>query len=102
MTNKTWKAHERAVAKRVGGRRIGPTGRQGPDVVSAWLSIECKSRKALPAWLVNALQQARSGASETHLPLVILHQVGARHDDDLCVLSLADFTRWFGELEGGE
>ena len=51
---KDWKQAERRIAKLLGGRRIPITGRQRgdvPDIEHDALSIEVKSRKALPAWL---------------------------------------------------
>ena len=101
MTGKTWKRVERAVAKRLNATRQGVTGRRGPDVLSGWLSVEVKHRKRLPAWLKDALTQAQCGAGD-RLALVVLHECGRRHADDLVVLRLADFEDWFGSvrLEG--
>jgi len=98
MTDKTWKQVERAIARRLNGRRQGATGRRGPDVVNDWLVAEVKHRRRLPQWLKNALAQARCGAGEQRLPLVILHESGQRHSDDLVVLRLGDFQDWFGEV----
>jgi len=95
VTDKSWKASERIIAKRFGGRRTGPTGRCGPDVVTDWLQVEVKTRKRLPAWLLNALEQARAGCAE-RLPVVVLHRLGQRHDTDIVLLALQDFQDWFG------
>ncbi len=102
MPDKCWKACERRVAHILGGRRTGPSGRTGPDVVSDWLSVEVKTRRHLPAWLLAALQQARTGCPESRLPLVILHRVGGRHEDDLVILGLGDFAEWFGPVPPAE
>jgi hypothetical protein len=96
----SWKQTERAIAKRLNGKRIGATGKATADVVSDWLSIEVKHRKRLPEWLKTALDQARAGAGE-RLPVVVLHEAGQRHADDLVVLRLADFQDWFGEVGNG-
>jgi len=93
----TWKQAERAIAKRLGGQRLGATGRATADVQTAWLSVEVKSRKSLPLWLKDALAQASNGASE-RLPIVILHEAGQRHSDDLVLMRLGDFEAWFGEV----
>ena len=98
MTDKTWKQTERAVARRLNGRRQGATGRTGADVVNDWLAVEVKHRRRLPQWLKNALAQAKSGASEQRLAIAVLHEAGQRHSDDLVVLRLADFEDWFGEV----
>ncbi len=94
--DKTWKACERAIARAVGGVRVGPTGEATPDVQSDWLAVEVKTRKRLPAWLLAAMQQAQANRTGDRLALVILHEVGRRHDDDLVLLRLADFRDYFG------
>lgn len=98
MADKSWKASERAVANVLGGRRVPVTGRARgdvPDVAHRWLSIEVKSRESLPKWLLEAMSQARAAAGISQLPIVVLHEVGTRHANDLVVLRLADFTAWF-------
>ncbi len=56
-------------------------------------------RQRLPSWLQAAMAQARANAPAGRLPVVILHKLGQRHDDDLVVLRLADFEEWFGAAE---
>ena len=97
MSDKTWKQVERTLARRLGGQRVGCTGKAIADVISDWLSIEVKTRKTLPAWLLSAIEQARD---DDRLSMVILHQVGQRHDDDLVVMRLTDFEEWFGGYNG--
>ncbi len=92
------KAHERAMAGRLNGQRVGVTGLATQDVDCGRLSIECKSRKELPAWLLDAVQQARRNARAEQLAVVILHQVGRRHDGDLVVLRLCDWEQWYGAV----
>ncbi len=94
----TWKNVERAIAKRLNGKRLGATGQATADVVSDWLSAEVKHRRKLPEWLKDALAQAQAGSGE-RLPIVILHENGQRHDNDLVLMRLADFEDWFGEVE---
>jgi len=96
--SKTWKAVEQRLAKRLDGERIGCTGGATPDVVSDWLSIEIKTRKRLPQWLKDAIAQAVSNVWGYRLPVVILHEIGQHHDDDLVLLKLKDFEAWFGEV----
>jgi high-affinity K+ transport system ATPase subunit B len=93
--NRPFKHHERTVAKRLGGQRTGHTG--GADVVTDWLCIECKHRKEVPAWLVDALAQAKRNATAEQLPLAIIHQSGERYSEDLVILRMADFEHWFGD-----
>src|SRR5262245_1570973 len=84
VADKTWKHNERVIAGLLGGRRVPITGRQRddvPDVAHDWLSIECKHRRSVPAWLRDALAQAVAAvAGKLKLPVVILHQHGTKHD----------------------
>jgi len=94
----TWKACERAIARFLGGHRISnhALGMQTPDVETDTYHIEVKHRKALPKWLIGALDQSVANASDGKLPLVVLHEAGRRHDDDLAVIRLSDLREWFG------
>ncbi len=94
-----WKSTERAVAKRLGGRRVPITGRQRgdvPDVQHSWLSIEVKHRKTIPAWLHDAMAQAVAAQRDGQLPIVCVHKAGARHDEDIVCVRMKDFVEWFG------
>jgi hypothetical protein len=97
-----WKRTERPVAAALGGQRVPVTGRARgdvPDVAHEWLAVEVKHRRTLPAWLWAALQQARSSAHNGQLPIVVLHEHGQRHADDMVLLRLADWCAWFGDAE---
>lgn len=102
MTDATWKAAERAIARRLGGQRVGNRGTNTEDVTHPRLSVEVKSRKSLPAWLLGAMAQAQANAPPGRVPCVVLHEVGARHASDLVMLALGDFEQWLGsERQGG-
>jgi hypothetical protein len=93
-----WKRTEREVAKHIGGRRVPITGRgrgDVPDIAHTWLSPEVKCRGVVPAWLEEALVQAKAAAKQDQLPVAIIHKVGQEHADDLVVLRLKDFKDWF-------
>lgn len=97
MGEATWKRTERAVAGRLGGRRVPVSGRGGgPDVEHSWLAIEVKSRRKLPQWLQKAMDQALAAARLSQLPVVVLHEHGQRHLNDLVLMRLHDFEAWFG------
>jgi len=99
MSERSWKRCEREIASLLGGKRVPITGRSRgdvPDIRHPWLSVEVKSRKSLPAWLKDAVSQARAAATEYQLPVAILHQAVARHANDLVVMTLRDFEDWFG------
>jgi hypothetical protein len=94
------KACERRVAELLGGRRIPVSGRvRGycPDVEHPTLSIECKSRKKLPAWIEDAMKQAEASVNGGSLPVVVLHQDRVPCAESLIVLRLDDFA---GYLRG--
>jgi hypothetical protein len=91
MTN--WKAHERRMAKRLNGERIGNTGRPTPDVVADGLVVECKHRATLPKWLTSAVVSIRGKAQAGQTAIVILHEKGKRSNNDLVVMALADFEK---------
>lgn len=100
MAEKTWKKVERKIAEFIGGRRVPVTGRgrgDAPDIRHDWLSIECKHRQELPAWIYDAIDQAKRSAEGTDkLPIAILHEKRAGHSTDLVVMTLGDFRDWFG------
>jgi hypothetical protein len=92
-------AHEAALAKRLGGKRIGCTGKATIDVDAGWVAVECKERETLPTWIKAALGKANSKAKDGQLAIVVLHELGQRHDNDLVVIRLADFQERFGDME---
>ncbi len=99
---KDWKACERRIAEILGGQRIPVTGRhrgETPDIEHAALSIEVKSRKSLPVWLLKALNQAQAASKDgKKMPVVVLHQDHAPYAHSLVVLKLKDFA---DHLNGG-
>ena len=99
MPDATWKAVERRVARALGGRRVGNTGRDTPDVDAGWLVAEVKHRRTLPRWILEALARARQQAGSARLGVAVLHEHQAH--DSLVVMSLADFREWFVEGSGG-
>ncbi len=72
-----------------------------PDIAHPWLALEVKDRVTLPAWLLDALDQAERAATPAQLPVAVLHRAGDRHDHALVVLGLADFVAWFGDAVPG-
>ncbi len=94
---KTWKSTERRIARLLHGERTGNTGAATEDVAHAWLSVEVKHRRMLPAWLHDALQQAQRNAPAGRLPVVVLHQHGERSTNDVVCVRLANWLDWFGD-----
>jgi hypothetical protein len=80
--------------------RVGARGVATEDVEHPWLSIECKFRAKLPAWIKKGMAQAVGAAGEDKLPIVVLHQKGAHLPDDFVLIRFGDFRDWFVS-EGG-
>lgn len=99
-THRAFKGTERAVAKILGGKRLGHLG--GVDVKTRWVAAEVKHRQTLPAWLTDAMAQAKRHAEADQLPVVILHVEGQRHSDNMIIMPLGQFTEWFGEMRSTE
>lgn len=85
-----WKSVERRLAGIFGTVRRGPLG--GADFETDLLAVEVKSRKSLPAWLLGAVEQAERNA-RGKMPVVILHRVGSRYEDDLVIVRLGNILR---------
>lgn len=101
MASRAWKDAEKGVADLLGGERVSNSklGLRSSDVETPVYSVEVKSRKELPNWLVNAVGQAHRNAAHGKLPLVVLHQVGCRRMNDLVIVRMDEFIEWFGEPE---
>ena len=101
---KAWKVCERRVAELLGGKRVpvsGQTRGDHPHVEHTTLSIECKSRKTLPAWIEDAMKQAEASAKDGQLPVVVLHQDRAPYSESLVVLRLQGFAGHLKQGRGG-
>lgn len=94
---RSWKAAERVVAKRLGGTRVPITGRSrgsAPDVEHPDLGVEIKTRKALPGWMEEAMQQAEACANG-RLPVAIVHEDYRGFGRSIVMIRLADFEGRF-------
>lgn len=80
------KAHERATAKALGGKRIGILGSE--DVQHSIYSIECKSVKAFVgrSWYEQCVRNNKDGK----INLVVIHLTKRDHDNDYVLLKLSD------------
>jgi hypothetical protein len=75
MPDRAWKRQERNVAAALGMSRNPNNGRVQSDIDAGRYAIEHKYRKSLPAWLTDALAQARGGATGGRTPVVVLTEV---------------------------
>lgn len=101
--DKRWKRAERSVARALGTKRVGPTGRDTFDCISPEyrVGVEVKSKERFPKWLTSAMEQAEDhyraleGRDKCDtpmaIPMVALVEKGMKTDDVLCILRLKDF-----------
>lgn len=94
MPTKTWKTHERKIAKMLDAQRNGNRGTNTADVETEHLAIEVKHTSAPPKKMLDALSQAKRNAPEGKTPVVILH--AARSSNYIAVLDLADLLSLLG------
>jgi hypothetical protein len=95
MPDKSWKVAERKVAEILGGERVPVNGRirgSAPDIEHPLLSLEVKSRRSIPAWLTEALEQATASSRDGRLPVAVLHQQGSHYADSVCLVRLQDLA----------
>jgi len=81
------KAAERAIAKMLGGKRIGTMGEE--DVMHPVLSIEVKSRQSFvgEGWL----KQAEANAPGERIAAVVVHIKGQPFDKSMVLLRITEF-----------
>jgi len=72
MSAGRWKRHEREIAAILGGVRPPNNGKGQPDLLTDELAVQVKTRKALPGWLHDAIDQAARDADAGRLPVVVL------------------------------
>lgn len=100
MSDTSWKAFERRIAKRHKGRRIPVTGeRAGADVVcDGPFVVQAKLGRCCPTYLRDWLDGIRAaGARQDKIGIVVWKPKGARDDNALVLLSLRDWL----DLHGG-
>jgi len=84
---------ERHICDYLGIERIAGVGRRDGD--GGWFSVEAKSRERLPLWLMRSMEQSERLSRPDQLAIVVLHQTGQRHDDDLVIMRLREFRDRF-------
>ena len=100
MPDKAWKAFERRIAKRVGGRRLACTGeKDGVDVDAGPFVYQAKLRRGLPSylrsWLSGIVEAGERSDGATGV--VVWKAPNARDDDAVVVLRLKDWEALHGD-----
>ena len=88
-----WKSLEKTAARKLGGQRVSrgdDFSASLPDVLHDRFSIECKHRKKISQFLLDALKQAKDYAPEK-TPLAVIKQKHMR--GELVFLYLDDFIK---------
>ena len=98
MADKSWKAFERRLAKKVGGRRIPCTGEKaGVDVDAGPFVYQAKLRRGLPSYLSEWLRGIVSaGERKGSIGILVWKQPRERDDDAVVVLRLRDWQDLHG------
>ena len=94
MPDKSWKAFERRLAKRVGGKRIPVTGldRAGADVVAGPFVYQAKLRRGLPSYLREWLRGiVAAGERKNAIGIVVWKAPREKDDDTIVLLRLKDW-----------
>ena len=97
MSDTSWKAFERRLAHRVGGKRILVTGeRDGADVDAGPFVYQAKLRP-VPAYLTGWLNGIVSAGERTGATGIVIWKTPRSLDDDaLVILRLADWQELHG------
>jgi calcineurin-like phosphoesterase family protein len=83
------KRTERKIAELLNGRRLGVLGKH--DVESELFGVEVKSREKLPKWFVDFWKQTIANCPKDKTPLLVIHKLNQRYDDDWVVIKMKDF-----------
>ena len=98
MPDKSWKAFERRVAKKVGGKRLACTGaKDGVDVDAGPFVYQCKLRRGVPSYLSEWLRGiVGAGERAGSIGVVVWKAPNARDDDAVVLLRLRDWEDLHG------
>lgn len=69
MADKSWKAAERRIAAKLGGKRNPNDGTHREDVTAGRLSVQVKHGAQIPKLIVSAMEQARNDAPAGQIPV---------------------------------
>ena len=93
MADRSWKAFERRIAARVGGRRLACTGeKDGVDVDAGPFVYQAKLRRGLPSYLRTWVDGIVETAKRKGATGVVIWKAPREKDDDaIVILRLADW-----------
>lgn len=102
MSDASWKAFERRLAKRLGTVRFSKSGLGDPvpDVIAEnvklkeeiGIVIEAKFRKYVPKWITDILDQIKNAKyNKGRLKIAVIKEKGRRDDDSIVVMRWKEF-----------
>ena len=95
MTDKTWKAVERRVAAKLGGRRIPLSGRNNlgrvGDIDLTGFEIECKSGRQIPKTVIDWLKTLLALRDPKNLAVLVMQPKYIK--GQVVVMTLDDLAR---------
>ena len=102
MTDKTWKAAERQIARIFGGQRRGADykkkdgGGKSDIILDGW-SIEVKHNKRPFFQLMfdAAVQAEKNRENPTDIPIAVIHKAGTPYKDSLVIMRIETFQDFF-------
>jgi len=84
------RGYQTTLAKMVQGSNIGTLG--GEDVAHDWFSFEAKTRKKFVG--EEMMKQAvKNNPSALKMPVVAVHVVGEKHENDLIIMRFKDWSK---------
>jgi len=101
MSDKTWKAFERRMARDVGTERIPVTGeRHGADCYNDMFCFQFKLRRTLPSWLFDWLSGIVASSARTNrIGVLVLKKPHQQDNDALVVLRWRDWVDLHGDTK---
>ena len=105
MSDTSWKAFERRIAKRFGGERRGADFRGASggknDIIKEGWSIEVKLLSRPSFGQMSAAFDQAVGASEPgDIPIAIIKKKFDADANAIVVMKLDEFMEWFGDFGG--
>ena len=98
QNRKRGKRNERALAKLLGGQRVGLLGKE--DISMSLFSAEVKVMQEFPKRIAKDMSQARGNAPQGKIPILIWHEIHQKRENDLVIVGLKDWIDLHGEVSG--
>lgn len=91
ISKRRGRTNEIAIARILGATR---NFYKAEDLRHPILSIECKHRTKIHKYFHDWVAQARAAAAVDKTPIVVVHEHGTFHKDDLVIVNLKDFAEF--------